>query len=70
MKQDLATKSLEAFPDVFADIGNVNLYDGEQVIIPKELEQLPSEMICQESKGEQRELMADIRMRIPKSFWM
>ena len=67
MKQDLATKSLEAFPDVFADIGNVNLYDGEQVIVPEELEQLPSEMICQEPKGEQRELRADIRMRIKHS---
>lgn len=67
MKQDLAAKSLEAFPDVFADIGNVNLYDGERVIAPEELEQMPSEMIYGEPQGGQRELRADIRMRIKQS---
>lgn len=67
MKQDLATKSLEEYPDVFADIGNVNLYNGKEIICPEELEHLPSSMIYRDMEGGLRELRSDIRMQVKDS---
>lgn len=64
LKQDLATKSLEEYPDVFADIGNVNLYNGKEILCPEELEHLPSSMIYRDMKGGLRELRSDIRMQV------
>lgn len=67
MREDLATKYLEEYPDVFADIGNVNLYDGKTVITPEELEKLPSRLIYRNPEGELKTLEADIRMRFLKA---
>ena len=36
-KKDIATKALEWYNDVFADIVNVLLFDGREVIRPDEL---------------------------------
>lgn len=66
MRQDLATKSLEEYPDVFADIINVNLYGGKQIIFPEDLQKLPSKMIYRTLEGELRELDSDIRMKVCK----
>ncbi len=41
-KKDLASKNLIKCTDVFADIGNVNLFSGKSVIRPEELEPLPT----------------------------
>lgn len=64
MKQDLATKSLEEYPDVFADIINVNLYGGKQIIFPEDLEKLPSKMLYRSPEGHMKELDSDIRMKV------
>ena len=37
-EKDIAQKILEAYNDVFADIVNVLLFDGKEVIRPDELE--------------------------------
>ena len=39
MTKDLTEKNLVEAPEVFADISNVNLYDGEQVIRPERSEE-------------------------------
>lgn len=67
MKQDVSTRNLEEYPDVFADISNVNLYDGEQVILPEQLELLPSNLSYRDIEGESRELRPDIRMKVRES---
>ena len=36
-QKDKVEKLLEDYPDVFADIINVLIYDGKQVISPKQL---------------------------------
>ena len=41
LKKDLSTKELLRNPDVFADISNVHLFGGEEVIRPEDLEPLP-----------------------------
>ncbi|MBQ7416989.1 MAG: Rpn family recombination-promoting nuclease/putative transposase, partial [Acidaminococcaceae bacterium] len=40
-EKDIAEKILEDYPDVFADIVNGFLFDGEEVIKPEELEDMP-----------------------------
>ena len=37
-EKDITEKLLEDYNDVFADIVNVLLFDGESVILPEELE--------------------------------
>ena len=36
-KKDMGTKNLMNYPDVFADIGNVNLFSGKTVLHPGDL---------------------------------
>ena len=67
MAKDLTEKNLVEAPEVFADISNVNLYDGEQVIQPEDLELLPQEMHYKDSEGKPAKVMADVRMRWRKN---
>ena len=67
MTKDLTEKNLVEAPEVFADISNVNLYDGEQVIQPEDLELLPQEMHYKGSEGKPAKVMADVRMRWRKN---
>lgn len=69
MKQDITTKILEEYSDIFADIGNVNLYGGKQVISPDDLELLPSKLSYQDLQGKHRELRPDVRMKVKKQGW-
>lgn len=64
MKKDLATKNLIRCPDVFADIINVNMYDGKEVVSPKDLELLPSEMIFRDIDGALGQRNQDVRMLV------
>ena len=64
MKKDLAAKSLLDCPEVFADVGNVNLFDGALVLAPKELERLPQETFYKDNYGELREHRMDTRMKV------
>ena len=66
MKQDIASKLLEEYPEVFADIINVVLFDGEEIIKPENLTQIPTEAFSRGVDGDLRQgnrdvLMADVR---------
>ena len=67
MERDLTEKNLVEDAEVFADISNVNLYGGERVIRPEDLELLPQEMIYKDSEGKPAKVMADVRMRWRKN---
>lgn len=67
MEKDLSEKNLVANAEVFADISNVNLYDGRCVIQQEDLELLPQEMIYKDTEGKNAKVMADVRMRWRKN---
>ena len=67
MTRDLTEKNLVEKAEVFADISNVNLYDGRNVIQPENLELLPQEMHYKDSEGKPAKVMADVRMRWRKN---
>lgn len=67
MRKDLTAKMLIEYPDVFADVGNVCLFQGEQVIQPESLELLPQELYYREEDGELREHRMDVRMRVKEN---
>ena len=46
-EKDIAEKTLEAYNDVFADIINVLLFNGEQQVKEDELEEVPIPVIKQ-----------------------
>ena len=54
------------YPDVFADIGNVNLFYGKTVLNPAELESLPTELIGKPDGKGLVENRLDSRMRYAK----
>ena len=61
-EKDISEKVLEAYNDVFADIVNVLLFDGREVIKPAELEdQLPCSSY--KSDGKLREMERDVAKR-------
>lgn len=59
----MAEKNLVEIREVFVDIGNVTLYDGEQRIRPEELELLPQEMTYRDADGKIAKVLGDVRMR-------
>ena len=63
MGKDLPTKNLLNCPDVFADISNVNLFDGEDLLHPEELEPLPTELTYKDNYGVMRHHYLDTRMK-------
>lgn len=63
MGKDLESKNLLNCPDVFADVGNVNLFDGEDVLHPEELEKMPTEAIYRDSGGKLRNHYLDTCMK-------
>ena len=69
MERDLTEKNLVEDAEVFADISNVNLYGGERMIRPEDLELLPQEMIYRDSEGKPAKVMADVRMRWRKKWY-
>ena len=65
MKKDIAHKLLEEYPDVFADIINVTLFGGREILSPENLTQIPTESFTRNVDGSLRQgnrdvLMADI----------
>jgi hypothetical protein len=65
-EKDITQKILESYNDVFADIVNVLLFDGEQVIHPDELEdQAPRS--AYKADGRVRELERDVAKRWTKN---
>ncbi len=65
-EKDIAQKTLESYNDVFADIVNVLLFDGKQVIHPDELEdQAPRS--AYKADGKVREMERDVAKRWTKN---
>jgi hypothetical protein len=65
-EKDISEKILEAYNDVFADIVNVLLFDGQQIIRPEELEdQAPRS--AYKADGRLREMERDVAKRWTKS---
>lgn len=65
-EKDITEKILESYNDVFADIVNVLLFDGEQVIHPDELEdQAPRS--AYKADGKIREIERDVSKRWTKN---
>ena len=84
-QKDLSEKILVEYDDVFADIVNVLLFQGQQVIRPEELEEKEAKAFYKESgtlhaldryvikrwkKGEVRFACIGIEMRLPQSHWL
>lgn len=63
MGKDLPGKNLLNCPDVFADIGNVNLFDGQQMIHSEDLEKQPTELTYKDNYGVIRHHYLDTRMK-------
>ncbi|MCI7739361.1 MAG: hypothetical protein MSR29_08240 [Lachnospiraceae bacterium] len=62
----MGTKNLMNYPEVFADIGNVNLFSGKVVLHPEELELLPTDLIGKPDEKRLIENRLDSRMRYRK----
>lgn len=59
-QQDLTQKSLEHYPDVFADIINALLYEGRQLLLPQCLQPAPTESLYHSRTGKLRNQFQDI----------
>ena len=66
MKKDITTKDLLSNNDVFADIANVNLFGGEQMILPEDLVAVPLETSYKDMDGKYHRLFRDIFMKVDK----
>lgn len=66
MKKDIVTKSFVEHSDVFADIANVNLFGGRQVLMPKDLEAVPTETNYKDLDGGHHVLVRDSLQRVQK----
>lgn len=64
MKKDIAEKSLLEQDDVFADIANVNLFNGAQTILPENLQCAPATGYYRSQDGKQRMLFRDVAKQI------
>ena len=67
MKKDIAQKLLEEYPEVFADIINVTLFDGEEILDPKNLTQIPTEAFVRNLDGSLRQGNRDVVMADTKN---
>lgn len=61
--KDLAGKQLLQWPDVFADVGNVNLFDGEPFIKEEYLCLEPTEHVSRLADERLKELRSDVCMK-------
>ncbi len=66
LKKDITTKDLLSNCDVFADIANVNLFGGEQVISPEDLMAVPLESSYKDMDGKHHRLFRDTFMQVKK----
>lgn len=59
-QKDLTQKNLENYPDVFADTVNALLYEGEQVLLPQNLQPAPTETLYRGQGGVLRNQFHDV----------
>ena len=64
MGMDLESKSLLGCEDVFADISNVNLFDGTPIVTSEQLDKLPTELIYKNNYDAQNVHYLDTRMKV------
>jgi len=64
MEKDITTNDLLSNADVFADIANVNLFDGELVIRPEDLAAVPVDASYKDLEGEHHRLFRDVLMKV------
>lgn len=64
MKKDITTNDLLSNPDVFADIANVNLFDGVEVIHPEDLVAVPIDTSYKDLEGKHHRLFRDVLMQV------
>lgn len=62
-QKDLAGKQLLQMPDVFADISNVNLFQGEQILTEQNLSIEPTSAIIRSEERGLQEIHSDIHMK-------
>lgn len=66
MEKDITTKDLVSNYDVFADIVNVNLFDGAFVVSPDDLSEVSLETSYKDLDGKHHRLFRDTLMRVEK----
>lgn len=66
MKTDITVKSLLEHGDIFADIANVNLFGGRQVLQPQDLRTVPTETSYKDMEGEFHALLRDCFQKVYK----
>lgn len=66
MKKDITAKGLIEHSDVFADIANVNLFKGRQVLQPEDLEAVTTESSYKDLEGGHHVLMRDCLQKVHK----
>lgn len=59
-QKDLAAKQFESSPEVFADIINAFIFEGEQVVTPKDLQAAPTESLYPATNGGLHNQYSDI----------
>lgn len=59
-QKDLAAKQFERSPEVFADIMNALIFEGEQIVSPKDLQPAPTESIYLANSGVLRNQYNDV----------
>lgn len=62
-QKDLSEKQLLQWPDVFADISNVNLFHGQRILLEENLSLEPSNAVIKFDMGELKEIFSDIHMK-------
>lgn len=66
MEQDITTNDLLGNRDVFADVANVNLFEGKRLILPEDLEMVPLETSYKDLEGKHHRLFRDTLMKVRK----
>ena len=61
MEKDIAEKRLESCNDVFADIFDNLLFEGQKILMEDQLEALPTEAFVRDMGGNLRQGSRDIR---------
>ena len=59
-QKDLSEKNLEYYPDVFADLINVLLYNGKQILTAVDLQPAPTETLYPGKSGVLRNQFQDV----------
>ena len=68
MEKDITTSDLLSNNDVFADIANVNLFNGERIIYPDDLEEISLNSTYKDLDGKHHKLFRDTLKKSKKTW--